>query len=253
MLSIGDFSKLSRVPIATLRYYDAVGLLSPAKVDAFTSYRYYSVNQLPRLNRILALKDLGFSLEQIGQVLHEQPSIAELNGMLRLKRAEVQQQIADEQARLERIEARLLQIELEGRMPNYEVVVKSVPSQPIASIRDVIATYPDVGRLFEELLSTVSIKNGKITAAIYHDSGPDAVNIDSEATLYLDTPVQAVGRVKVYDLPAATVASVIHHGAYRTLFQAYNAVVQWIDANGYRIAGASREIYLQNENPGATG
>ena len=61
MFKIGDFSKLSRVSVKTLRYYDELGLLKPANVDDFTGYRYYVIDQMPRLNRILALKDLGFS------------------------------------------------------------------------------------------------------------------------------------------------------------------------------------------------
>src|SRR2546427_5071593 len=93
MIRIGDFSKLSQVSIKTLRYYDEVGLLKPINVDRFTSYRYYAVSQLPRLNRILALKDLGLSLEQIAQVLDEGVSPEQLRGMLRLKRAELQQHI----------------------------------------------------------------------------------------------------------------------------------------------------------------
>ena len=72
MLKIGDFSSLSQVSIKTLRYYDERGLLSPAHVDPQTGYRYYSASQLSRLHRILALKDLGFSLEQIAMCLEEQ-------------------------------------------------------------------------------------------------------------------------------------------------------------------------------------
>src|SRR5437899_9646588 len=78
MLTIGEFSKLSSVPITALRYYDEMGLLKPSAVDPQTKYRCYSVDQLPRLNRILALKDLGFTLEQIAQVLDEGISREEL-------------------------------------------------------------------------------------------------------------------------------------------------------------------------------
>ena len=74
MLKIGDFSKFSRVSIKTLRYYDEIGLLKPAEVDKFTGYRYYSVDQLSRLNRIMGLKDLGLSLEEINQLLAGNPS-----------------------------------------------------------------------------------------------------------------------------------------------------------------------------------
>ncbi|HRE27216.1 MAG TPA: MerR family transcriptional regulator, partial [Anaerolineales bacterium] len=66
MIRIGDFSKLSQVTVKALRLYDEMGLLKPVVVDTFTSYRYYEFNQLPRLYRILALKDLGLSLEEIG-------------------------------------------------------------------------------------------------------------------------------------------------------------------------------------------
>jgi DNA-binding transcriptional MerR regulator len=100
MFKIGDFSKLSRVSIKALRLYDEMRLLKPIQVDQFTSYRYYCASQLPRLNRILAFKDLGFSLEQILKLLDEDLSLAEIRGMLRLKQAELQNYIETEQARL---------------------------------------------------------------------------------------------------------------------------------------------------------
>jgi len=90
MFKIGEFSKLSQVTVKTLRYYDEIGLLKPAKVDRFTSYRYYSADQLPRLNRILALKDLGLSLAQVAQLLDGDLPPAQIRGMLRLKQAELQ-------------------------------------------------------------------------------------------------------------------------------------------------------------------
>ena len=93
MIRIGDFSKLSRVSIKTLRYYDEMGLLKPVEVDRFTGYRYYDFHQLPRLYRILALKELGFSLEEIGRFLEENLSTEELRGMLKLSQAEIRQRV----------------------------------------------------------------------------------------------------------------------------------------------------------------
>src|SRR5690242_1758551 len=113
MLRIGDFSRLAHVTIITLRHYDQVGLLKPVEVDFFTGYRYYSVAQLPRLNRILILKDMGFNLEQIGLMLDENLPVEQFVGMLRLKRAEVERQVAAEQTRLAQIEARLRLIQHE--------------------------------------------------------------------------------------------------------------------------------------------
>src|SRR5688572_26225804 len=105
MLKIGDFSRLGLVSIDTLRHYDNLGLLKPADVDPSTGYRYYAYQQLGRLHRILALKDMGLSLEQIAPMLEGEISAEELNGMLKLKRAEIQENIDTESERLARVEA----------------------------------------------------------------------------------------------------------------------------------------------------
>ena len=57
MFKIGDFSKLGQVSVRMLRHYDQLGLLKPGQIDKFTGYRYYAVEQLVRLNRILFFKD----------------------------------------------------------------------------------------------------------------------------------------------------------------------------------------------------
>src|SRR5215213_1484384 len=100
MFKIGEFSRLSRVSVRMLRHYDQLGLLRPSQTDPFTGYRYYSAEQLPRLNRIIALRDLGFSLEQITGMLEEDLSAKQLLGMLKLKRAEIEEQMKLEQQRL---------------------------------------------------------------------------------------------------------------------------------------------------------
>jgi DNA-binding transcriptional MerR regulator len=252
-VKIGDFSKLSRVSIKTLRYYDEMGLLKPVEIDRFTGYRYYSVSQIPRLNRILALKDLGFSLEQIAQILNEGVSPEQLRGMLRLKRAELQQQIADEQERLARIEARLSDIEMEGTMPDYDVVIKQVEPQLVASVRDTLPSYPAIGRLFDEVYGYLSRfgVNGvsSLGIAIWHDDEYKASDIDGEAAVVLKQPVAEGDRIKVYELPAVTVASTVHKGAYNRLSQAYEASGRWIEANGYKITGPGREVYLYCGEP----
>src|SRR5438874_13752435 len=122
MFKIGEFAKIARVTVRALRYYDEMGLLKPHEIDRWTGYRYYSADQLPRLNRILALKDLGLSLDQITGFIKHDLSAAELRGMLRMKQAELQQQMSETQAQLQRVEARLIQIEKENEMSTYDVV-----------------------------------------------------------------------------------------------------------------------------------
>ena len=110
MLKIGEFAWLSQVTVETLRHYDRIGLLKPVHLDQFTGYRYYSLGQLPRLNRILALKDLGLPLEKIAQLLDKNISLNEIRGILELIQVELKEQIQETQRHLACVEARLEQI-----------------------------------------------------------------------------------------------------------------------------------------------
>ena len=124
MFSIGEFARHGRVSVRMLRHYDAIGLLRPACVDRASGYRFYQASQLAELNRVIALKDLGFTLQQVQAILAEKVSAAELRGMLKLRRAEIHARIEAETTRLARVEARLLTIEDEARAPADGVVVK---------------------------------------------------------------------------------------------------------------------------------
>ena len=107
MLTIGDFARHGRVSVRMLRHYDAIGLLRPAHVDPSSGYRFYKAAQLSRLNRIVALKDLGFTLQQVQAILDEDVSTEELRGMLRLRRAELEAALAATASGLAQVEARL--------------------------------------------------------------------------------------------------------------------------------------------------
>jgi DNA-binding transcriptional MerR regulator len=249
MFKIGEFSKLGQVPVKTLRYYDEIGLLTPAEVDRWTGYRYYSAGQLPRLNRILALKDLGLSLAQIGWLLDEELSSEELRGMLRLKRAELQHQVHEEQARLARVEARLRYIEQEGKMPTQEIVVKRVEPQRVASLRDVIPTYGAQGPLWGELAAYMErhgVKSVGPCLTIYHDPEYRERDVEVEVCEPVDRPGPDHPRIRVYDLPAVdAMATVVHEGSYDGFSETYATLLGWIEANGYRIVGPNREIYVR--------
>src|SRR5258706_10122848 len=155
MIKIGEFSKLVQVPVATLRYYDQVGLLKPIEVDRFTSYRYYSASQLPRVHRIVALKGLGFSLEQIGAVLAEGLTPEQMRGMLRLRHAQISQQLIDVQNQLVEVEVRLQQIEREEQTSAYDVILKQVEPQLIASVRAILPSHSASGSLFPEVYEAI--------------------------------------------------------------------------------------------------
>jgi effector-binding domain-containing protein len=252
MLKIGDFSKLGQVTVKALRLYDQMGLIKPFHVDDFTGYRYYSAEQLPRLNRILAFKDLGFSLEQITKLLDENLASAEIRGMLRLKQGELQRLVEEEMARLLRVEARIKQIEQENNMPNYEVVVKKVEPIKVASIRDIIPSYPSVSWLCDSLIEYLNqhgvVPNDYFTG-IWHDPGYKESDVDAEFAISIESEIPSSDRVQVYELPGyEKIACAVHHGSYKTIIQAYTALLSWIEANGYKVIGANREVYIVGGN-----
>jgi DNA-binding transcriptional MerR regulator len=250
MLKIGDFAKLSRVSIRMLRHYDEVGLLKPDHVDAESSYRYYSAQQLPRLNRILALQDLGFTLEQIGSLLKADLSPEQLKGMLRTKQMELQDRLQAEQERLARVAWRLQQIEIENQPPAYDVVIKQVPPQLVAASRGTIASHQGIGALFGTIFQHLEpYRVGGLAAAIWHDDVSEEQRIDAEAAIYLRSPLPPSREVQVYELPEATMACVVHHGAFLSLNRAYESVVTWIEQHNYQIVGPNRELYIHYTLP----
>ena len=148
MIKIGDFSKQSCVPIKTLRYYDELDLLKPVQVDPFTGYRYYAAAQLFTINRILALKDLGIPLEQIKKLIQGGLPAGQMVGILRQRQMELEQEVDENQARLERLSIRLKQFEQEDHMSTFDVVIKSVPAVRIVSRRGMVPTYASQGMLW---------------------------------------------------------------------------------------------------------
>ncbi len=256
MFRIGDFSQLGQVSIRTLRLYDEMNLLKPAQIDKFTGYRYYTIEQLPRLNRILALKDLGLSLEQIGDLLKRDLPPDQLRGMLMLKQAEIEQEMQAMRAQMRRVEARLKQIEREGQPSPYEVVIKSVAAQTIVSCRRMVPDFEVmVGyrcEMYDTLyrwLAEANVSPQDHELAIYYNREYVENDIDME----LGTPIDRAAlnslippaAIALGELPAVeTMASVIHEGEMWDVGQAMVALYSWIGSHGYASAGPYRELHL---------
>jgi DNA-binding transcriptional MerR regulator len=258
VFKIGDFSRLSLVSVKALRYYDELGLLKPARVDEWTGYRYYSASQLTRLNRILALKDMGLSLEQIALLLHQEPTPDQIRGMLRLKQVELQQQLREGQARMARIEAWLQSFEQEATMPAYDVVLKKVAPLRVAQVRGVVPSMEQIGvtldRLFDEVMGYISQHGAtpqEPATTVYYDTEFRENDINVGASSPFEGTLKDGERVKIIGLPGVeTMASVIHHGSFSNLHQAYNAISKWIEANDYHVSGPTRELNLEYERGG---
>jgi DNA-binding transcriptional MerR regulator len=260
MFRIGDFSKLAMVSVSALRYYDKIGLLRPDEVDPTNGYRLYRAAQLQDLNRIIALKDLGLSLDEIPRVLADALSGAELRGMLRLKQVEISHHIAAEQERLDRVAVRLGLIEKEGAMPDTEVTVKTLEPASGLSVRETVPADPGIADVIGDTIGGVFANGMQLEGApvaIYHDLEFAADSIDIEvfcpvtvaSALSMRTPG---GRaLEARTLEGGLVASTVFVGPYDELALPYQTLAAWIDEHGYEVAGPTQEIYMSGpDEPG---
>jgi DNA-binding transcriptional MerR regulator len=254
MLSIGDFARQGRVSVRMLRHYDAIGLLRPACVDRMTGYRSYEAGQLSRLNRIVALKGLGFTLQQVRSILDDEVSVGELRGMLRLRQAELQSQIASDTARLEQVEARLKIIEREGAMPADDVQIKRIPGVRVAELTGTAASFepesisPVITPLYDELrdrLDRAGLTPTGPDIAYYEDS-PDGDGVLVHATTPVDAGAGEDHDFAIVDLPEIRqAATILHRGSMYDVMPTIQTLARWIDANGYRSVGYNRELYIE--------
>jgi DNA-binding transcriptional MerR regulator len=256
MFSIGEFARHGRVSVRMLRHYDAIGLIRPACVDPATGYRFYQASQLAELNRVIALKDLGFTLQQVQAILAEKVSAAELRGMLKLRRAEIHARIEAETTRLARVEARLLTIEDEARAPADGVVIKRLAPVRVGELTAEAAGWepeaitPVIQPLYCDLFQRLA--GAGVSAAgpavAYYEDAPAG---DGAIVVHAAVPVVAVPGAgpgfSVVDLAEVdTAAAIIHHGSMDDVMSTGQALARWIDANGYRSAGYAREVTLEH-------
>jgi DNA-binding transcriptional MerR regulator len=250
MLNIGDFARLAGVTVRMLRHYDSLGLLVPADVDPATGYRRYAAAQLPRINRLLALKDLGFTLEQVGTVLDAQVSADELRGMLTLRRAQIEEQIAADRDRLAEIEARLRTIEKEGTMSALEYVEKALPEVRLAQMTGRVADLSELGQkigpAFDRLVAglTAAGVTPQSPSIAWYDGDAEGTSWGVGFATNLDS-VDVEG-AEVSALPASDRAlTVIHRGSMATIGDTWQALATAVDARGLTAYGPCREIYLE--------
>lgn len=253
MFSIGEFARLGGVSVRTLRHYDEIGLLRPATVDPDTGYRGYSARQLGQLNRIIALKDLGLSLSQARRLLAG-ITLEELQGMLMLRRAQLEHELIEHQNQLLGVEARLRTIAREGAMPADDIVAKTIPAVGV-----VVIAGPAPGWGAENIVPVVNRLAGQFDqlgiGERVKEAGPRIVFYDHEhgenVTVHLALPVTeppgelpAPAYYRV--LPEIEAATTVRNGLSASIFpMVYQDLVHWIDERGYRAApGPGREVWV---------
>jgi DNA-binding transcriptional MerR regulator len=261
MFKIGEFSKIAQVSGRLLRYYDDIGLFKPQHIDTWTGYRYYTADQLPRLNRILALKDLGLSLDHIQQLLDKDISTDEIRNLYLGRKAQLEQSLRDELVRLQQVQVRLnlLDSQVVNWMP--DVVIKCVPAQPMLAYRDSQMTGERLYQLFDVLSHNVperaaeKSRYGSLLTILYSDIFTPEAAMDLEIGFLLTNervkPMMIADGVTlmVRELPAVErMATSVHQGLDDHPIT-YNALGRWLEQHHYRIVGPGRELLLENYYP----
>lgn len=247
MFRIGDFSRLTRVSERMLRYYDELGIFKPVQVDRFTGYRFYAAEQIGALNRIVALRDMGFSVAEIAKAMDPHADAALLTEMLTQKKCEVADEIAAESRRLQSIDAMLTQMmKKESTHMNFEVKLITVPAYKVVSLRDTIPAYNQEGILWQRLgafMEKERIPGNGLSFAMYHDDGYKDDSVDVEVVMCVDA---LRGDKEGFTFrtiePVETMASLMVVGPYENLAPAYEELGKWLEQNGYEIVGGTRQV-----------
>lgn len=246
MFRIGMFSKLGRVTIKTLRHYDEEGLLRPAHIDEENGYRYYTADQLLRLNQIVALRQMGFSIPEIAGVVDGR----NVNGILLQRMAELtadQERVADQLFRLQTY----MTEQKEGHQMDYQAVIKEIPAYTVFYAERVVPDYAALNEIMPAIGKQVSEQNPGIACVkpdycfnIYLDGEYRERDVRVAVCQAVTGKGKDADGITFKELPAVTVVSVLHRGPYERLGEAYAYAMQWVEKSGYRICDNLRESYI---------
>ncbi len=257
MYSIGDLSQLGGVTPRMLRHYHELGVLVPTDVDVTTGYRRYDASQLAELLQVLALKGLGFALADIKRITDGRVGPSELRGMLVLRRAELESELDEAAARLERVEAQIQRMEnqMNGqpttdvtvttrRLPAVHLAVASAVSTSFASADVAPVIQPLYPQLFDAL-DAAGVEIAGPSIAYYDDTADGAIGV--HAGFPIDESVIEIPGLEIVDLPEIELAATaIHHGDMANVDDdTVAAIFDWMRAHGFRTTGYSRECYLE--------
>lgn len=246
MFKIGEFSKLTQVSVRMLRYYDEAGLLKPSQIDSWTGYRMYSVEQIPVLNKIIYLRDSGFSVAQIASALsqkHDDIIIEQLNQ----KYQEIQQTIQLEKEKLYKIELAKNELLSSKNETHYNISLKSVPSYQVLSLRRVVSDYYAEGALWKEMslfAHNHHIPISSQTFTIYHDADYRESDVDIEICAPVDRMGEdADGYTFRNTEPVPVMACTMVYGSFENIAGSYCIFADWLQKHArYKMAETSRQI-----------
>ncbi|NYT93545.1 MerR family transcriptional regulator [Salinispora sp. H7-4] len=249
LIPIGRFSRMSRLSVKALRFYNEQGLLAPAWVDPSSGYRYYRRAQAERAEAIRMLRAIDMPIADIRDLLADDDP--ELTGKrLVAHRERLRARLAEQEQMLRFLQAL---IDRGGRVMPYDVIVKEAATIPVASLTlhtSLNAIGADLGRGFGTVVDAIgnagAESNGK-PFVIYHDVIDEQTNGDIEICIPVPAGTVLPGDpVRYRELPGGPVATTVHRGPYQEISPAYHVVTGWIEQEGIHPAGPPREIYLND-------
>lgn len=243
LYKIGMFAGMNRVTVKTLRYYDEQKLLEPVYVDEENGYRYYEAGQMAQLQRILALKDMGFSIDDIRQILGGTDERA----LLLEKKQQILKELAALAAKLAQVESYLAKDSVNLASP---VIVKELPEVIVCSMKQRIQSYdalftlmPQMGAQMESLECVCAKPEYCFTH--YLEEGYQEENILVEICEAVTEQKADNSLVTFQTMPfIPEAACIFHKGSYNTLHRSYAMLLAYIEENGYEICGNIRESYI---------
>lgn len=242
MYRIGEFSSLSKTTIKTLRYYQKEKLLIPSYVDEITGYRFYETKQLIDLSRIISLRQIGLSIDNIRSII----SGDNLKNYLINRKHELEEELSINKDQLLRINYLL-----EGKKMKYEVIVKELPNCIVYYKEGIIQNF---SKITDFILSSAeecrkTNPNIKCIEPDYcYISYLDGEYKDKDIKIRYSQAVTEMGKanetISFEELKPIKAACIYHKGSYEKLGEAYSYIIKWVQDNGYVISDSIRERYI---------
>ncbi len=259
MFKIGEFSKITQVPASSLRYYDEIDLFKPQLTDHDTGYRYYKVDQIPRLNLIVAYKELGLNLEQVKVLLENNLGMDTIKGLLLLHQSELEQKLQEDKARLKRVEARLRQIDQQNTNAPDSLVLKPIPKLNYCYLEQKFQSFSEaqmkMGALLKYGKNHIPVKTlGPLVAIMLQDCY-EHENVELRLGLMLNEATPTLDNntfdLKISELESIEFAlSCVHLGPPNEMFLTRTSMAIWIEESEFEISGYGREVFLKPPIPG---
>ena len=245
MFKIGEFSRLVRVSPRMLRHYEKCGLFFPAAIDKYTGYRQYSAGQIPLLTDIIMLRDAGFSIEEIGDILPRLDDHAYMDRVLRVKTTEVKSVIEAGQEKLRILMQMSDTVRKERNIMVYEVELQKLPSFKALSLRGIIPHYRNEGMLWEKLTKYINERQIPCHSdgySTYFDEEYKETDPDVEIAVPVDELGESNGEYIYKEYPEILQAATVRFsgpfdGGYDA---ACKKLAGWMEEHGYAFAGPLR-------------